>query len=146
MINTDALIMTNEHKKGQGSMQLLQCCTFPGLFCLQPLYLEWPSPSSLTETLSGLLQIKPQDISFPKTIDLPCFPFSASSLCCLFKLCIIKFCIFSVLLFVRVHPCVCVCMLHVCVYVLIIVSMDTLDFALYKYFNYYLNSHQVLCI
>ena len=46
-------------------------CWLPRLFCLQPLYLEWPSPSSPTQTLTGLLQIKPQDISFSKTTDLP---------------------------------------------------------------------------
>ena len=64
---------------------------------------DTPAPSSPTETLSGLLQIKPQDISFSKTIDLPCFLFRAGvlkpppqvSVCCLFKLC--------------VTACVCVC-------------------------------------
>ena len=34
---------------------------------------EWLPPSSPTETLSGLLQIQFQDISFSKTLDLPCF-------------------------------------------------------------------------
>ena len=34
-------------------------------------------------TLSGLLQIKPEDISFPKTIDLPCFSFHAAVFLCL---------------------------------------------------------------
>ena len=48
--------------------QTLQCW-FPRLFhCqfpyLQHLYVEWPSPSCLKETLSGLLQIQPQNLSF----------------------------------------------------------------------------------
>ena len=47
---------------------------FPHLFCLQSLYMEWPSPSSLKETLSGLLQIRPKNISFSKTIDPLFFP------------------------------------------------------------------------
>ena len=34
-------------------------------------------PSSPAETLSGFLQLKPQDMSFSKPIDLPCFPHSA---------------------------------------------------------------------
>ena len=31
-----------------------------------------------TETLSGLIQVIPQEIYFPKTIDLPCFRFRAA--------------------------------------------------------------------
>ena len=47
----------------------------PALFLsLAPLHgFEWLPPSSPTETLSGLLQIQFQDISFSKTMDLPCF-------------------------------------------------------------------------
>ena len=36
------------------------------LFCLRSLYAKWPSPSSPTETLSGLIQVMPQNISFPQ--------------------------------------------------------------------------------
>ena len=52
-------------------------CWFPRAFSVFS-----PSPSSPTETLSGLLQIKPQDISFSKTIALPCFPFHAVVFLC----------------------------------------------------------------
>ena len=50
-------------------------------------------PLPLTETLYGLLQSKPQDISFPKQQPAVFFhsqlmSSSASSLCCSFKLCI----------------------------------------------------------
>ena len=58
------------------SLQTFHCC-FSHLFWLHPLYIQWPSPSSPTETFSGWLQIQPQDGSFPKTIDLPCFAFRA---------------------------------------------------------------------
>ena len=52
-------------------------CWFPRLFCFQS------SPSSPTETLSGLLQIEPHDISFSKTTDLPCFQFHTVVFLCL---------------------------------------------------------------
>ena len=32
-------------------------CWFPRLFCLRFIYMEWPSPSSPTETFSGLSQV-----------------------------------------------------------------------------------------
>ena len=67
-------------------------CWFRHLFCLRPLYTEWPSPSSPTET-SRLLQIKLQDISFfqnnrPAMFSVPCrcLPLPQVSVCCLFKL------------------------------------------------------------
>ena len=53
-------------------------CLFPCLLCLRSLYTKWPSPSSPTESLSGLIQVKTQNNSFAKTIDLPCFPFHAA--------------------------------------------------------------------
>ena len=40
--------------------------------------MEWPSPSSPTETLSGLIEMWPKNISFPKTVDLLCFLFRAA--------------------------------------------------------------------
>ena len=55
----------------------------PVPFLSWPLCVEWPSPSSLTGTLSGLIQVKPQNFSFSKTIDLPCFPFHAAVFLCL---------------------------------------------------------------
>ena len=57
----------------------LHCC-FLRLFCFGCIYMEWPSPSSLTETLSGLIQIKSKNIYFPKIVDLPCFLFCADVL------------------------------------------------------------------
>ena len=35
--------------------------------------MEWPSPSSPTETLSGLVQKQPKILSYPKAVDLPYF-------------------------------------------------------------------------
>ena len=52
----------------------------PTLFCFQFIYMEWPSPSSWTETLSGLIQMEPENISFPKTVDVPCFLICAAVL------------------------------------------------------------------
>ena len=93
-----------------------------------PLYAEWPSPSSPTETLSGLLQIKPQNVSFPKTTDLSFFgsalpSSSASILCCLFTLCANKGCSRHTCVQVPVPVCVCVCAC-VCMYVLRILSTN----------------------
>ena len=48
------------------------------LFCFRSISMKWPSPSSLTETLSGLIQIWSINISFPKILDLQCFLFRAS--------------------------------------------------------------------
>ena len=68
-------------------------------------------PLHPTETLSGLLQIKRQDVYFSGTIDLSYFPFRAGvflclkSVCCPFELCV-NFCIVSVLL--CAGACVCV--------------------------------------
>ena len=42
-----------------------------------------PSPSSLTETLSGLVQVNLKSLLFPQIIDLPCFPFHAAVFICL---------------------------------------------------------------
>ena len=53
-------------------------CWFLRLFCPQPLHIEWPPSSSSSETLSGLLAIKPQDIYFSQAIGLPCFAFFAA--------------------------------------------------------------------
>ena len=60
--------------------------------------MEWSSPSSPTETLSGLIQVQPKNVSVPKTIDLPCFLFRAAVLIHLkslfaarFKLCKVSF-------------------------------------------------------
>ena len=58
-------------------------CWFLHLFRLWPLYIKLPSPSTPTKTLSGLLQMKPPDNSFSKTIDLPCFPFNTAIFLCL---------------------------------------------------------------
>ena len=52
-------------------------CWFPRLFCFRSITMEWPSPSSPTETLSGLLRIKAQGVSFSKPTDLPCFTYRA---------------------------------------------------------------------
>ena len=38
-------------------------CWFPHLFCLRPLYMEWPSLPCPTETVPGLFQIQPQVLS-----------------------------------------------------------------------------------
>ena len=56
-------------------------------------YFTLSSPSSLTETLSGHIQMEPENISFPRTVDwhILCsvlLSSSASSLCCPFKLCV----------------------------------------------------------
>ena len=108
-------------------------CWFPGLFCLWSLYMELPSPSSLTETRSGPIQVKPYDIFPPKTLDLPCFPFRAvvfirlkSLLAARFKLWV-NYVLFSqyahicgclcVCAWTCVYMCVCVCVcvcVHVC--------------------------------
>ena len=53
-------------------------CWFPRLFCFQSINMEWPSPSSLTEALSVLIQIKSKNMSFPKIVDLQCFLFHVS--------------------------------------------------------------------
>ena len=60
-------------------------CWLPRLFCFRSIYMEWPSPSSLTETLSGLIQILPENISFPNCrpalFSVPCWrlhPFQVS--------------------------------------------------------------------
>ena len=53
-------------------------CWFLHLFYFWSISMEWPSPSSLIETLSRLIQIWSKKISFPKIVDLPCFLFSAS--------------------------------------------------------------------
>ena len=50
------------------SLQIIHCW-FLRLFCLRPLYMEWPSPSSPTETLSGLQTNRRQ--LFFQNIDLP---------------------------------------------------------------------------
>ena len=91
-------------------------------------------PLRPTEILSGLLQIKHQDVYFSGTVDLPYFPFRAGVfLClksvCLFELCV-NFCIVSVLLGA------CVCVRTRARDALRTDSMDKI-FALYKYFNYY---------
>lgn len=43
--------------------------------CFQSVYREWPSPSSMTETLSGLIKCNLKKKNSPKTVDLPCFLF-----------------------------------------------------------------------
>ena len=53
-------------------------CWFLRLFYFGSICMEWPSPSFPTETLSGLIQIKSKNISFPKIVDLPCFLFRAA--------------------------------------------------------------------
>ena len=55
----------------------LSTAGFPHLFCLQSIYMKWPSPSSPTKTLPRLIQVKSENISFHKTIDL-CFLFRAA--------------------------------------------------------------------
>ena len=37
------------------SHQTLHCCRFLRLLCFRSIYMEWPSPSCPTETLSGLI-------------------------------------------------------------------------------------------
>ena len=73
----------------QISRTRLSTVLFTQLFCLRSLYMECSSPFSPTETHSGLLQVKPQDISFSKTIDCHVFrspsPLSQVSVGCLFK-------------------------------------------------------------
>ena len=51
-------------------------CWFPHHFCLQSLYMEWPSASSPTEILSWLLQIKPQDFSFSQAVPKHAFVYA----------------------------------------------------------------------
>ena len=95
------------HTLHYSSLQI--CCTkFSAVgshafsvFSWLSIHIKWPFPSSPTETLSRLLQIKPEHISFSKTIDLPCFlfhaPSSSASVC--------QFCIVSIL--VCAGACVC---------------------------------------
>ena len=115
--------------RATGLPTLPKSCWFLCFFCLRYLYMKWPSPSSPTETLSGLLQVKPQDISFLKTINLLCFPYSM--LPCFhpsqvsgahFKLCV-SWILYSQ--YADVCWCLCVCV-GVCVYMcaLRIVSTD----------------------
>ena len=54
-------------------------CWFPRLFCFWSINMEWPFPSSPTQTLSGLIQKQLKNFSLPKTVDLPCFLFRAAS-------------------------------------------------------------------
>ena len=91
-------------------------------------------PSSLTETLFRLIQVKPQNIYFPKTIDLPCFLFHAAGFMHLKSL----FAAHFVCKFCKVRMLVCKCLhacLHACVHVHVL-SLYRQDFALYEYFNY----------
>ena len=91
-------------------------CWFLSQFCLQPLYMEWHSPSSLTKTLLGLLHIKLKAFLFPK--QQTCHDFHAALLSswapCLFVVCWtcmhIKFCIVNISMRVCVEltPTTCV--------------------------------------
>lgn len=59
--------------------QTLHQC-FSCLFCLKPLYLEWPSPSSPTKTLSGLIQIQPWTFLFWRQKTYNVFPYRTAVL------------------------------------------------------------------
>ena len=109
------------------------------LFCLLSLYMEWPSPSSSKETLSGLLQIWPKNISSSKTIDPLCFPSFAllspsivnPRLYTKFVLKIV-YCVLVCAVPVGVHEWVCVC---VCVCVCAKNGPVGQDLAWHKHFN-----------
>ena len=66
-IMTDRLLSTSTWK-GAGTGLW---CRFLRLFCLWLLCVEWPPPSSLTESISGLLTTRL--ISFFRLMDPPCF-------------------------------------------------------------------------
>ena len=68
------------------SLVVLTAC-FLRLLCLRSLFSELPSPSAPAETLSGLSQVKPENVSFFPELE-PCFPsrvvfLSVSGLCLL---------------------------------------------------------------
>ena len=70
------------------SLQRLHCWSLH-LFCFWSIYMEWPSPSSPAETISGLIQtvFSPQNYRLAM-FSMPCFCLHPSLFAACFKLCL----------------------------------------------------------